>query len=113
MAVDPKLLKEQYDTHISAANPHSMTSQQIWGLDNVENTSDTSKPVSSALQFTLDKKMNVSDIYNSVTEDNTKDLTKLPWSAAQGYSMNNVIDAYQAQDTTELEARIKWCEDNV
>jgi hypothetical protein len=113
MAVDPKLLKEQYDAHISAANPHKVTSQQIWGLDNVGNTSDTSKPVSSALQFALDKKMNVSDIYNSVTEDSTKDLTKLPWSAAQGYSMNNVIDAYQAQDTTELEARIKWCEDNV
>lgn len=113
MAVDPRLLKQQYDAHISAANPHEVTNGQIWGLDKVENTSDTNKPVSNALQNELDKKMNVSDIYNSVAGDSTKDLTKLPWSAAQGYSMNNVIDAYQAQDTTELEARIKWCEDNV
>lgn len=31
-----------------------------------------------------------------------KDLTKLPWSASQGYSMNNTIDAYKAQDTSAL-----------
>ena len=52
-------------------------------------------------------------IYNSTNTDSTKDLTKLPWSASQGHSMNNTIDAYKAQDTSALEARIANCENNV
>lgn len=94
-------------------NPHEVNHTQIWGLDKVNNTSDAEKPISNALQKELDKKLNLSEIYNSTTEDNTKDLTKYAWSAAQAYQMNNTIEAYKAQDTSALEARIKNCEDKV
>lgn len=108
-----KDLLEEFNTHVSASNPHNDVHTIIWGLDRVENTSDESKPVSMKMQAELDKKMNVSDVYNSLEESSEIDLTTVPWSAAQGYSMSNVIDTYQAQDTTELEKRIKRCEDNV
>lgn len=94
-------------------NPHEVNHTQIWGLDKVDNTSDAEKPISNILQKELDKKLNLSEIYNSTVEDNTKDLTKYAWSAAQAYQMNNTIEAYKAQDTSSLEARIKKCEDNV
>lgn len=113
MTLIPSELKAQYDAHINANNPHKVTSKQIWGLQNVENTSDANKSVSSAFQAKLSTKVNISDIYNSTEESTSLDLTILPWSAAQGYIMNNVIETYQKQDTSELEARIAWCEQNV
>lgn len=113
MALIPSELKSRYDAHINARNPHRVNSKQIWGLQNVENTSDANKSVSSAFQNQLSTKFNISDIYNSTEESSSLDLSVLPWSAAQGYIMNNVIDTYQKQDTSELEARITWCEQNV
>ena len=113
MALIPSELKSRYDAHINVSNPHKVNSKQIWGLQNVDNTSDMDKPVFPAFQSILSTKMNISDIYNSTEESSSLDLSVLPWSAAQGYVMNNVIDTYQKQDTSELEARIKWCEDNV
>jgi hypothetical protein len=45
------------DTHIAdATNPHSVTAAQV-GLDNVDNTSDADKPVSTATQTALDGKL--------------------------------------------------------
>jgi hypothetical protein len=47
----------QIDSHLaSTANPHSTTKSQI-GLSNVDNTSDASKPVSTATQTALDLKV--------------------------------------------------------
>lgn len=107
-------LMDDINSHINSTNnPHDVSSKGMLGLDNVDNTSDANKPVTTALSNELSKKMNISDIYNFTVEDDTKDLTSLPWSAAQGYSMNNTIDAYQKQDTSELEARIAACEKNV
>ena len=88
------------------SNPHEVTSKQIWGLDKVENTSDSQKPISVAMQEVLDTKLDKVQIRNLTTSDNTKDLTKMAWSAAQAYSMNNTIDTYKAQDTTAIESRI-------
>jgi len=46
----------QIDTHVaSTSNPHSTTKAQV-GLGNVDNTSDSSKPVSTAQQTALDAK---------------------------------------------------------
>jgi len=46
----------QIDTHIaSTANPHGVTKTQV-GLSNVDNTSDTNKPVSTAQQNILNTK---------------------------------------------------------
>ena len=41
-------------------NPHSVTATQV-GLGNVDNTSDTNKPVSTAQQTALDAKLNIND----------------------------------------------------
>lgn len=52
---DSKILT--YDNHLSnTSNPHSVTKTQI-GLGNVNNTSDLSKPISTATQEALDKKV--------------------------------------------------------
>jgi hypothetical protein len=49
---------EAYD-HISRTdNPHQVTKDQI-GLDNVDNTSDADKPISTAMQTALDGKANI------------------------------------------------------
>lgn len=46
-----------YDNHIaSTSNPHSVTKSQV-GLGNVDNTSDVNKPVSTATQTALNKKV--------------------------------------------------------
>lgn len=48
-----------YDNHINNTNnPHNVTKTQI-GLGNVDNTSDTNKPVSNATQTELNKKVNI------------------------------------------------------
>ncbi len=50
----------QIDTHISnTSNPHSVTKTQI-GLSNVDNTSDLSKPISTATQTALNNKSDTS-----------------------------------------------------
>ena len=47
----------EYDAHvINKNNPHEVTKEQI-GLGNVENTSDAEKPISTAAQAALDKKV--------------------------------------------------------
>lgn len=49
----------QIDSHISSTlNPHNVTKSQV-GLGNVDNTSDLSKPVSTATQTALDGKSDV------------------------------------------------------
>lgn len=49
------------DEHVSARNnPHVVTKAQI-GLGNVDNTSDLSKPISTAVQTALNDKMNKGD----------------------------------------------------
>lgn len=113
MPILPNEIQAQYDAHIEASNPHKVTKSQIWGLDKVENVSDSNKPINDEFQSGLDKKMNISDIYNSTAASQANDLSTRPWSAAQGYQMNNVISTWQSQDTTELEARITECKNNV
>ena len=51
--------KEEVTTHITnISNPHGVTKAQV-GLGNVDNTSDASKPVSTATQTTLNLKANI------------------------------------------------------
>jgi hypothetical protein len=49
-------------------NPHSVTKSQV-GLGNVDNTSDASKPVSTATQAALDLKYDASNPFNYVDAD--------------------------------------------
>lgn len=48
-------------------NPHKVTKSQI-GLENVDNTSDMDKPISTAMQTALNQKLNISDYDATVTE---------------------------------------------
>ena len=51
----------------NTSNPHSVTKVQV-GLGNVDNTSDTNKPVSTAQQAALNLKQNITD--NTLNTDN-------------------------------------------
>ena len=56
-------LRDQLNSHINnKENPHEVTKQQI-GLDNVDNTSDLDKPVSTATQQAIDSVKNTIDNY--------------------------------------------------
>lgn len=51
-------INQSITTHINdKSNPHNVTKSQV-GLGNVDNTSDASKPISTATQAALDKKQN-------------------------------------------------------
>lgn len=67
--------KEELTNHINDKdNPHNVTKEQI-GLGNVDNTSDTNKPISIATQMALDKK---ADVHHSHTMTDITDLENLP-----------------------------------
>lgn len=88
-------------------NPHKVKSTQIYELWNVENTADSAKPVSKALQEEMEKYFSMTDVYNSSVDDPTKDLTKIPWSAAQGKVLNDTITVFvNGTATTEIAERI-------
>lgn len=102
--MNAKASSSDLTTHISdTANPHSVTKAQV-GLSNVDNTSDASKPVSSAQQSALDLKAplasptftgTVSGISKSMvglsSVDNTSDVNK-PISSATQTALNNKAD---------------------
>ena len=57
--------KDTMDGHIAnTSNPHQVTKAQV-GLDNVDNTSDLDKPISTATQTALDLKMPISTKYGA------------------------------------------------
>lgn len=109
----PMSVGDDVSGHIADTdNPHGVTAEDI-GLENVNNTADTDKPVSDAMQEVLDTKMNVSDVYDSAESSSTIDLETVPWSAAQGYTLYSTISSYGEDgvvDTSEIEARILACE---
>ncbi len=55
-----------YDAHIAktSGNPHNVTKSDV-GLGNVDNTSDANKPVSTAMQTALDKKVDAVSTFSS------------------------------------------------
>ena len=59
-------VNEDVQAHISnTSNPHNVTKAQI-GLGNVDNTSDASKPVSTAVKSALDGKVDKSQVLTNV-----------------------------------------------
>lgn len=58
---DIDAVQTNLETHINnKSNPHEVTKVQV-GLDNVDNTSDANKPISTATQNALNSKFNASD----------------------------------------------------
>lgn len=63
-------LVNTYNAHVaSRENPHNVTKYQV-GLENVDNTSDMSKPVSTATRAALDLKADKSTTYTKTEVDN-------------------------------------------
>ena len=68
---------EELQNHVSnKSNPHEVTKDQI-GLENVDNTSDADKPISTATQTALNEKANASDLTSHTSDiDNPHQVTK-------------------------------------
>jgi len=108
--------------HVSdATNPHSVTATQV-GLGNVDNTADSTKPVSGPTQTALSLKANSSDLSNHVSDstnphtvtatqvglgnvDNTSDINK-PVSTATQTALNLKADQLTTYTKTEVDAAI-------
>lgn len=54
------VMKSQLDSHKTAVNPHNITKTTV-GLSNVDNTSDSDKPISTATQLALADKADLAD----------------------------------------------------
>ncbi|MGN0138267.1 MAG: hypothetical protein ACI381_06660 [Candidatus Methanomethylophilaceae archaeon] len=107
-AVSPKADASDLTAHTSRTdNPHGVTKAQL-GLGNVDNTSDLSKPISTATQSALDLKATAADLTAHTTNksnphevtaaqvglgnvDNTADADK-PVSTAQQTALNLKVD---------------------
>lgn len=79
--------------HVSATdNPHSVTKSQV-GLNNVDNTSDADKPISTATQSALNNKADTNAL-TSHTDDATIHFTKASLEKAD-VGLGNVLNVAQ------------------
>lgn len=95
-------------------NPHGVTKAQI-GLDNVDNTSDADKPVSTAQQTALDAKLN-NAANGGVIDNLTTNSSELALSAAQGIVLQSLIESMTGGAISELqalEARVSSVEEEI
>lgn len=81
-------------------NPHNVTKEQI-GLGNVDNTADIDKPVSTAMQKELDKKLN---IYGGIVDNLTTNSTTQALSAYQAIVLSQKIADAQSGSSSETQA---------
>ena len=96
----------EYDAHvINKNNPHEVTKEQI-GLGNVENTSDAEKPISTAAQAALDKKVDkVTGKGLSTNDYTTAEKTKL--SGIETGANKTIVDSeYNLTSTNPVENKL-------
>lgn len=74
-------------------NPHHVTKAQV-GLDNVDNTSDINKPISTATQTELNKKANQTDV-NQLQQTITNLQTTIQQLYSQITNMSTTIESVQ------------------
>jgi len=100
--------KAAYDHISNKSNPHGVTKAQV-GLGNVDNTSDANKPVSTATQAELDKKVDKVSGKGLSTNDFTntyKSNVDANTSARHTHSNKDTLDATTAPFTTELKSKL-------
>lgn len=100
---DLQKLSDSLNAHQSRNdNPHGVTKAQV-GLGNVDNTSDSEKPISIPQRTAIDSKLNNAAnggvVNNLTTNDSTKAL-----SAAQGIELSKKIDTMTGGAVAGLEA---------
>lgn len=89
-------------------------SKALIGLENVNNTSDVNKPISTAQQTALNLKVNTSDVIDSLTST----VTNKPLSANQGRVLKSLIDTINTLLTSDnvsldsLQEIVDFCEIN-
>ncbi|MCD8207100.1 MAG: hypothetical protein LUD72_04090 [Bacteroidales bacterium] len=105
-------IREQLDQHLADYNnPHEVTKEQV-GLGNVDNTADTAKPVSTALQEALDLKL-TQNLYNSFERTSgIDDYTSYQWTAQSALVLYQTIESQLDFSSTEedLKRRISALE---
>lgn len=93
-------LKATTDSHTSnVSNPHKVTKDQV-GLGNVDNTSDLNKPVSTAQQTALDKKVDKVSGKGLSTNDYTTDEKNKLAGIVAGAQVN-VIESVKVNGTAQ------------
>lgn len=101
--------KVAYDHISNKSNPHGVTKAQV-GLGNVDNTSDANKPVSTAQQEELDKKVDKVSGKGLSTNDFTntyKSNVDANTSARHTHSNKEILDVTSAAFTTELKSKLE------
>lgn len=100
--------KAAYDHISNKSNPHGVTKSQV-GLGNVDNTSDANKPVSTATQAELDKKVDKVSGKGLSTNDFTstyKSNVDANTSARHTHSNKEILDATSAAFTSDLKTKL-------
>lgn len=88
------------DTHTgNTNNPHGVTKSQV-GLGNVDNTSDLSKPISTATQSALDKKVDKVTGYSLSKNDFTDILKNKLDGIAEGAQVNSITGVKGSSEET-------------
>ena len=104
---DIKDVKQSLTEHTQDTdNPHNVTKSQI-GLENVDNTSDANKPVSTAQQNALDLKVNITDYEFKIAELERQDTLN---SQA---TTNAYTKAQQAENDLESHINLSFNPHNV
>lgn len=92
-------IQESESTHkADKNNPHLVTKSQV-GLSNVDNTSDINKPISTAQQTEINKRVKYADIQDILTSSETNK----PLSANKG----RVLDEKIAENKSDIDLSIK------
>ena len=96
--------KPYVDTHIvNKANPHNVTKEQV-GLGNVDNTSDLSKPISTATQLALDSKIPTTDVKSEIIYEDLKPINS---KAVEKYAVKKIHTIADLRNTKgEYEGQI-------
>ena len=82
------------NTHVNnKSNPHAVTKAQV-GLGNVDNTSDLSKPISTATQTALDLKANQSTTYTKTEVDDLLEPKLDATTASSTYATITNLNAH-------------------
>lgn len=100
--------KAAYDHISNKSNPHGVTKSQV-GLGNVDNTSDANKPVSTATQTELDKKVDKVSGKGLSTNDFTntyKSNVDANTSARHTHGNKEILDATTAAFTSDLKTKL-------
>lgn len=100
----------EYDVHVTnKQNPHEVTKEQI-GLENVDNTSDLDKPISTAVQTALNNKVDKETGKGLSTNDFTTDEKDKLANIAPNANRTVVDSAITAAGTNPVQGKVIYDE---